>query len=390
MHSKPINAKFVFTAAVSLSLLIVYVAQWVTMIANPSLRTGTDFMAFYAAGRAVDLYGYSEAYNLGHQKQIQEEVLGFPIIESQTLPYLHPPYLLPLISMWMTQNYIASFLRWMFLFLLIYAMSSFLLISTLSPAKPGIVFGTLLFFPFFQSLLLGQDTALLYAGVILWFYGIDKKNDWTAGIGLALTSIRPHLLAVFALSLLFINRGAIWRFFLAVGILGLFSLVLIRWDGMRDFLLLIQISASGEGHGTNEASMLNLIGLTARLLPGLQPETIRAVGWAGYAVGVGASYFVWRRDDFSLQSKVGLCIILALFFSPHLHYHDLTLLIIPLLFLSQMDKTSYQTPLVVSFSLLIFKPLYYVLPYLLYAALIWGLVKRQNKAQGREAGIPLE
>ena len=390
MPQKPINFKFVFTFAASASLFIIYVAQWVTMITNPSLRTGTDFMAFYAAGRAVNLHGYSDAYNLGLQKQIQEEVLGFPIMESQTLPYLHPPYLLPLISMLATQNYVTSFILWMFLFLVIYAAGSFLLISTLPPPKLETALGVMLFFPFFQSLLIGQDTAFLYIGVILWFHGIYKKNDWTAGIGLALTSIRPHFFILFAVSLLFLNRKTIWRFLLSAGVLGLFSLALINWEGMSGFLSLIQISASGEGYGTNEASMFNLIGMISRLLPVLQPEFIRGIGWAGYAVGIGASFFVWRQMNLPLQSKVGLSIILALLFAPHLHYHDLTLLIIPLLFLSQAGRTISQTPLVVSLLLLILKPLYYVLPYLLYAALIWGLVKGQNKARGGEAGIPLE
>lgn len=246
--------------------------------------------------------------------------------------------------------------------------------------------GTLTFFPFFISLLLGQDTALLFLGVCLWCVGILKKQDWLAATGLALTTVRPHICLILAIPLFFRYRKVWWRFFIIAGLLALASIWMLGTEGTLAFLNLLRISASGTWAGMNEPAMLNLIGLTLRTLPWLDAGLVRAVGWVSYLAGIGLLSVLWFKApalDGGLLSK---SIIIALLFAPHLHFHDLTLLILPLIFAIRLPVLKIPPirltllPLVISL-LFVLEPLRYILPYVLYAALFWWFTKNNSESQ---------
>jgi hypothetical protein len=378
MSRKTLDVAFIFKVSAVLSLSVAYIVQWTTMIGSPSLRTGTDFIIFYTAGRAAQRYGYSSVYNIAIQQKIQESVVGFPLAQGQVLPYNHIPYLVPLLSLLVSANYVASFLRWAALMLIFHAITTMLLVHNLKSASKSTLFaGAMLFFPFFQSLLLGQDTAFLFFGVAIWVVGMIQKKDWLAGIGLAMTSVRPHLCIVLAAPFLF-RRQSVLRYFLAsITVLILVSLLLLGPNGTLDFLKMLQISAGGTWYGMHQTAMVNLIGMAMRLLPFVQANIIRAAGWGGYFVGIFLAVILWQKEA-PLTTKIGVTIILALFFAPHLHSHDLTLLLAPLMFASQSNERVLYLLLGISLLFLLLPFLHYVLPYALYVGLLWMLEKKPN------------
>lgn len=380
--SKQINFQFVIRFVLILSLIIIYIFQWGTMIFTPSLRTGTDFMAFFAAGKVTQSHGFSNIYNIDLQQTVQESIVGFPLADGQVLLYNHVPYLVPILSALVSEDYIGSFARWAVLLLIIHVVATIFIIRNTENAQESVlIFGAILFFPFFQSLLLGQDTSFLFLGIALWSIGLIKKRDWLAAIGLALTSVRPHLCIVMAAPLLFRNHRILWRFLIVISILILTSLLLIEKNGTFEFIAVLQISAEGTWYGMHEADMINLIGMAARTLPFLDADIIRMAGWIGYLIGIMLTVLLWQRDQ-RLTTKIGGTLILALFFAPHLHYHDLTVLLIPFLLLNIKDSRFSDQPLVISLFMLILKPLYYVIPYLLYGSLMWALfngIERSEK-----------
>ena len=65
------------------------------MITSPEQRTGTDFIAFYTAGRIAQEQGIHDVYNIAYQQSVQENLLGFPIANNQPLLYNHIPFLIP-------------------------------------------------------------------------------------------------------------------------------------------------------------------------------------------------------------------------------------------------------------------------------------------------------
>jgi hypothetical protein len=386
---KPINLRFVFQIAGILSLMLIYIFQWAQMIASPSLRTGTDFMAFYSAGRIAQEYGWSKVYDGDLQREIQQGLVGFELAEEQPLIFIHLPYIVPILKFITDANFVTSFIRWAILMLAVCVLASFSLFRTISHSETvsgnPVLFlgGVILFFPFFQSLLLGQDTAVLLLGTVFWCTGILKKQHWVTAVGLALTTIRPHICIVLLLPVLFKTPKLWFPFFAAAGFLMFSSFMLVGMEGTIAFLRAIQISATGTGYGTNESGMLNLIGLVLRLFPALDEIAVHYMGWAGYIAGICAACLLWQKANAPDWNLLGITIVLALFFAPHLHYHDLTLLVIPLAFLSVRHEHFPELPLVVSGLLIVFKPLYFVLPYVLFVALIWWM--SQGKKTRSEA-----
>ena len=134
--------------------------------------------------------------------------------------------------------------------------------------------GILLFFPVFQSILLGQDNAIMFLGLSLLIWGIFQRRDWVAGLGLALCTIRPHFAIFLLLPFIFQRHTVLKWFVLSAFALALFSLFYTGFSGMKGFINILAVSGSGEGFRTNEENMINLIGLLRRLFPFLSSALI--------------------------------------------------------------------------------------------------------------------
>lgn len=189
------------------------------------------------------------------------------------------------------------------------------------------------FFPVFISLANGQDSALLLLGGMLWYFGLSKRSSMLAGMGLALTTIRPQVALVLSLPFFFKrNQRMVWWWFVSGAlVLVVFSVLLIGVDGLKNFMEIMSITVSGTDYQINETAMFNLIGMTARLIPGMSATDIRVAGWAGFLIGLAGLCVVWLKTRALEDRHIALAVIIALFVSPHLHYHDLALLLIPIL-----------------------------------------------------------
>ena len=368
-----------------ISLLLVYVILWAQMIKTPSERTGTDFIAFYTAGRVAQEYGAQEVYNIAYQKSIQEGVLGFSITKEQQLIYIHPPLIIPLLVLIVQENYSVSFFVWVFMQTVLYGIS-FYVLSHIQPKtwsseqKLNFSLSGILFFPNFISLLLGQDTSFVFLGVSIFIYGTLSKKDFLSGIGLALTTMRPHISLALALPLLVKNRKA-FKYFVASGtLLALFSIWMLGIKGTENFIQILMISGKGADYGTKEFAMYNFIGFLTRTFPLLETNTIHIIGWSAYFLSIVMISAFWNYTNEKKTYCLSLAVISSLFFAPHLHYHDLSLLIIPifLLLISRQiplpKKTLAFIPLAISFILIFTRsiPLMnYSLPYLLTVSLLF-------------------
>ena len=392
-----VSFRRVFAIAGMASLVVVYAVLWVRMITSPAERTGADFIAFYAAGRIFLTGQSSEVYLPQAQQTVEQAVLGFPIRAADLNPFVHPPFILPVLALIAFLPYVGAFNVWAILLLVLYSISALLLIRTLPQGKNRRVLfaGVLLFFPAFVSILNGQDSALLLVGASIWLVGLLEGDDRLAGAGLALTAIRPHIAILLAVPFLFKQRKVWWWFLLSATGLALFSILLVGARGTQNFLHILTISANGEGYKINELAMLNIIGLLQRLFHGLSAESARIAGWLFYLLAIASLCILWLRSVKIGEKQVGLATLIAIFASPHLHYHDLVLFLIPIFCLivltarrSLLDlKTSVLFPLMASWLLVVsnFLPaLKFSVPYilgLLLAAALWvpEFVFRQRK-----------
>jgi hypothetical protein len=389
---KRVDFRRVFVVGGLASLVIIYAVLWLQMITSPAERTGADFIAFYAAGRILQTGQLSAVYIPSEQRAIEESVLGFSIPLEDLNPFVHPPFILPVLALIALLPYVWAFNVWALLLLGIYLVCASLLVRIIPGTKKDkILFaGMVLFYPAFVSLLNGQDTALLLLGAAIWLYGLSKGEDGWAGVGLGLMTIRPHIALLLAIPFIFRRQRVWWAFVGTAAVLVVFSVILIQTDGTGNFLRMLTISGSGEGYKINEFAMVNLIGLLRRLVPEFSSASTRLVGWIAYACAIIVLCVLWVRSRALDERHFGLAVILSLFFAPHLHYHDLTLLLIPIacvmLFVARKGwgdlKTTAHLPLAVSLFLLLgglVPVLKYNLPYLVMVILglaLWFPAKR--------------
>lgn len=386
------NKRFsVLLLGVIVILFVTYSSEWVRMVNSTSDRTATDFMAFYAGGRVADQHGFPASYDIELQQDVQQEVLGFELAEGQVLLYNHVPYILPLISGVVDENYAGSFARWAGLLLFIYLTGTAFLIHQLFPGtnlttRLLTIGGMITFLPVFISLRQGQDTAFVYAGVVLWCVGLLKKQDTLTSIGLALTTVRPHIAITLGLPILIRYRKALWPLAVLGAALLLFCLWLFKLEGLVGFLQLIRISAEGTWFGMKPGSMFNLLGLIIRLFPSISPATANLLSWIIFGIGLVLTAGLWLKWKAATEQLISSTLLIAVLFAPHLHLHDLTLLLFPILFTAMKESSRYPIALfhlgaslvlLVSF---LTPVLFYTLPYLLCLVLAWRLL-RQSQPQ---------
>jgi hypothetical protein len=379
--------------AAAISLLIIYAAWWGRMIATPEERNGADFIAFYSAGRAAQIYGLSHVYNMEYQQSIQEKVVGFQLADGQVLLYNHMPFLVPILALVVQAHYAGSFLQWVLILLVIYIAGVLFFLRALSIGGQNqnfllLFIATITFFPLFISLWQGQDTAFLFLGVIFWCIGILKKDDWLIGAGLALTTVRPHICITLAVPLLFKNPGSWWRYLLLPGVLALTSVIILNRQGSIEFYKILMISSEGSWFGMKPAAMFNLLGFLIRIFRFQNSAMISSLGWLIYLAGVIMVCFLWKYAKRVNGILLGSTILIAIITAPHLHLHDLTLLIFPILFIMEARSIISANPqwillpIGISFFLLLgilVEEVYFILPYLVFVLLTWLLLSDRQK-----------
>ena len=334
---KPINFRLVFIAVGLTALVIIYAVLWLRMVSSPAERTGSDFISAYTGGRVADRWGAANVYNLQRQQELQAEVVGFELAPGQVLMFNHPPYLVPFLALIMDGNYIGSMVRYALVMAALYAAAMTLVWRLLRlggwqrASSALAVLGMATFFPLFVSLVNTQDTALMVLGGLLVLFGLLTKRDWLAGLGLALATVRPHVTVLLAFPFLFRRQWVFLWFCTAAAVLGLVSLLAVGPGGMQAYLRLLLTAAGGQFYGMQEGAMVNLVGLLTRLAPGLGSAAIHWIGWVVYGVTLVGLCILWARSRVIADKQIGLAVALAVFAVPHLHYHDLTLLLLPLL-----------------------------------------------------------
>jgi len=340
---KKINLRRVFVVAALASLLLSYALLWLRMITTPVDQTGPDFIAFYAAGRIAQAEAPARVYDLALQQHYEEEVIGFDVAPEHISPFLHPPYIVPLAQALALDNFILSFVLWDVVMLVFLALGAaplyYLLKEGLSRRQRLVLLaGILLFFPCYASLMIGQDSAIVYLGVCLWLFGLLTEKDWLAGLGLAAMTLRPHLVLPLALPFLFTctcasagkRRGVWWWFLIGAAALALVSLAYVGVDGVEGFFRILLVSGQGENYHTGEEHMFNTIGVLWRAFPDMPSLYVHGIGWGVYLAATAGLCVLWAKMPLLSERHLSLAVILALFTSPHSHIQDLVLLIVPL------------------------------------------------------------
>jgi hypothetical protein len=148
---------------------------------------------------------------------------------------------------------------------------------------------------------------------------------------------------VLALPMLFRYPNVFVGFTIGSGTLALISLWILGIEGTRRFVDILVLGAGGRWYGLNEDAMYNLIGLLSRGAPGLTAELVHLIGWLAYGSAVLGLCALWARSSDPKAWLVGPSVALALFVAPHLHFHDLALLLFPIYECTRRNKPGLNT-----------------------------------------------
>jgi hypothetical protein len=311
---------------------------------NPSCaQEKPDFFSFYTAAKLI-WTDRSSLYDLEQQRLVQ-----YPIDPSRgdwVLPYFYPPFfaviLLPLAWLPFSLAFIAMTL--VNLALLIASIKILIHELQLNPQQSScLMLAAFCNYGVHYALLEGQTSFIALTLLVLFVTALNSPATGKAGIWSGLLFFKPQL-ALIPLIVL-ISRKKWVALGLAIGVvgfLGLVSLFIIGLEGLDDYFTVSRLGMSGEEfmhikRAEQPERMHNLRALTYFFFaaPG------RYYIWWIATVSVTAFVILISRaqdgvEGISLRQWTSILAAMILV-TPHLHDHDLTLLIVPMAFYLKRD-----------------------------------------------------
>ncbi len=191
-----------------------------------------DFVQFWAGGK-LNLQ-QQNPYDPQSIEQLKDEVAGGIANQNVVSIMLNPPWSIPFAMPFGVLDYATSRVLWLIVSTTLVLISGIMLWRVYSGKPKQGWLGLLvafIFAPTISMLEKGQVTGILLLGISGFLYfTVTKRNDWLAGIFVALVTIKPQLVILFWLALLFwIIRQHRWRLIistaLTVGLLTLISML---------------------------------------------------------------------------------------------------------------------------------------------------------------------
>ena len=328
-----INYRRVLAFVAAFSLMLYFTIYWVNLLNDPDERTGSDFIGFYNFGRIMQTKGIQHIYDIAEQQNIEEQVVGHPVTP---IFYTHLPFMAPLAAAIVDENYIASFKRWSLVLFLLNALNVYLLANLLDIKRFTrenwliLILGAFFFDPTASGFMNGQDTAILLLGTVIWLSGMASNKHFIAGLGLSLTTVRPQVALFLAIPFFFKQRKVFWGFVLGSSILAGISIWLLKVDGTLKFIESLRYIESTIWIETHSFDMPTISGIIRRNFTVTDPALAKIFVWVCYLLGIITFSAWWWQSNEITEKHLGIISIFAVFLLPYAHYHELTLILIPI------------------------------------------------------------
>jgi hypothetical protein len=326
-----------FWAIAAFSLL--WILNWVSvlpLLTNPNHPGTQDFSIFYTGSRIVMSGLSSHLYDLSVQAHYQT-----PPYQSQPLPFDHPAYELILFMPLALLSFTSAFWSWITLNIVLVALAAKLLSAHLPnfppPTALWVFAAATASFPLIWSLCQGQDSILLLIVFVFVFINLKAKRDLIAGVVLAAGLFKFTLVIPFVFAFLFMRR---WRFlagFLAGSALTVgISVWITGIAGARQYIELLSLLSGHPAVGyINLFLMPNVRGFLLTMVTGHGMRRQDFEIFAGIMsvlllivpLLTSSSAKQLERLDFWFALNMTVAVLV----SPHLYWHDLTILLLPLL-----------------------------------------------------------
>lgn len=295
---------------------------------------GLDFVAFYSTARLFLEQGSPAVFSSAALAREQAEISA-PWGGQPFLPDFYPPYWV-LAQAWLGWLPLTpAYLAWGALSLAATGLGLILLAQTVPEVSRRwallVGFG---FLPVVVNLLQGQSDAFVLLGAALALWAWRSGHDALAGVALGLVLVKPQLgFLLVALPFIHRSRAAVAGLLGAALLLAGLSLAVFGASGLAAWAHLIAHDVlSGGGGPTFFRPWLSLRGpLVAAGLP-------TAAQYAVLAALAGGLLLLLARRPRDLRVDFAIATSGALLLSPHLNFHDLSLLVVPGMLLAALDR----------------------------------------------------
>jgi hypothetical protein len=301
-----------------------------------------DFASFYTAGQIVRNGQSARLYDPALQWKIQQQFASTVKIRLGPLPYIRPPFEALLFLPFAYLTYPTACLVWMALKLILLLTVPLLLPraddgESAVPTPAVVTLICLAFFPVAFDLIQGQDSVLLLLIMVLGLRLLLRNADLACGAVLALGIFKFHL--VIPLIVIFALRK---KFRVALGfaavssILFTISLAMVHWSGVLAYPKYLLELNPGLGM-VKPQRMPNVRGLITVLVGnGALPAGAHWFLAGLLFFGIIIASRPWPGNDRrSMLMAFSFAITVTLLTSYYANIYDLTLLLVPILFLGK-------------------------------------------------------
>ena len=219
----PLKAVDIFVVILlALVLGLVYVAAEMSALARPA----QDMAAYWTAAHLIR----QNPYSLPLVRHM-ELAMHARIPAGSALIMRNPPWALPLVLPLRWMSFPAAYAFWTILSAATIGACGrrlWRMYSSKASLQPAFI--CLLFGPSLLLLNLGQTTAFVLLGVTVFWYAVQRRRDWLAGLALLLVAIKPQIVLLFVLVLaLWIVRTKRWTILIAGALSVGASCLLALW-----------------------------------------------------------------------------------------------------------------------------------------------------------------
>jgi hypothetical protein len=299
---------------------------------------GSDFMAFYTAGRTLNrLAPAVRMYDAELQQRLRSEIM--PEADKATrLPYLYPPFIAAAMSPLARLPYRWAFASWLAIGGALYAAGLFLLQSCcpLGPHRHTAVLLALSFPPFlFEAWGGGQISALAFSALAAALWMERSGRPLAAGLCAGICCYKPTVLLVLAFMFL---AARLWRLLagalLSSSALAGLSFLMLGRDGATTYLRFMMQYGSAVSARPSAWRLHKFVDPNAffHLLFGGDTRIGRALFYLAAAAALWVAARAWARYRRASREQRALCwagtmpvLLLASFYAP---VYDASLLVL--------------------------------------------------------------
>lgn len=312
-----------------------------------------DFRAFYTGWTIVREGMGAKIYDYALQLQYQHQILDNLSLKGDFLAFYYPPHVVLLFSPLSSLSLKAAYATWSFgqlllltwLIIFIYRQTKiedwmrreqFLLLSAIA-AMPSL----------YITLVLGTFSLLMLTALIGFTFALKRGREVEAALWLILGSIKPQVMVLPGIALLFSRRWKVLGigFAIMIGIICTSSLEL-GWNVWIDFFgAVAKAYEEGNSLGVNPKAMCNLKGMLSVLL-GPQPITlVNMMSNIAFGLACVITAVIWNRlghEDAIFDLLMALTVILGTLFGLHVNPQDGLFLVVPALLFYNYLRQGYR------------------------------------------------